>query len=136
MAEFWAVFLVAIGIGYIIAFTRKGKVASATLGSRQYELFVPADVDTVFARIAALDGTFKVDDKDASAKILVLSSSVTFFTWGFLYPVFLHAEPGGTRIQIGCHSKVFQMGPLVTRAHDQCHDAIEAALSIPQARVA
>ncbi len=136
MAVYWTLLVVVLGLGYVIGFTRTGKVSSATIGSRRHELFVPADIDTVFTRLASLDGTFKVDDKDPENKLLVLSSSVTFFTYGFLYPVFLTAEGGGTRIVIGCHSKFFQMGPLVSRAHNGCRDAIESALSIPQARVA
>jgi hypothetical protein len=137
MAAFWFVFVLVIVAGYCIAFTRKGTVASTTLGANRKTLFNAADVNTVFDRIAAInDPKLKVDDKDAAKKILVLSSPVTFFTWGFLYPVYLHDTGSGTKIEVGISSKFFQWGPLVSRAHDQCAAAIEAALSVPTARVA
>ena len=136
MAGFWVVLLLFIGVGYTIAFVRKGKVSSASLGSRRSELFSPADPATVFDRIATMRGRFTVDDKDREHKILVLSSPVTFFTWGFLYPVYLEPMGTGTRIQIGCHSKFFQLGPLVTKSHNECVAAIESSLSIPEARIA
>lgn len=135
-SELFEILFLAIGLGYLIAFTRKGKVARATLGSRRQELHSPADPATVFQRITVLPPPFSVDDKDPSSNILVLASPVTLFTWGFLYPVFLHADGGGTRIEIGCHSKFIQMGPLVTKAHNQCVAAIEQALSVPEARIA
>jgi hypothetical protein len=137
MTTYFAVLLVVIVVGYGIAYTRKGKVASATMGSRTHELHTPATPEQAFEAISRVGRPFTVDDRDASSKVLVLSSPVTFFSWGFLYPVFLHAEPGGgTKIQIGCHSKFIQVGPIVTRAHTNALQAIEAALSLPTARVA
>ena len=133
-------FLVAMfaifGVGYFIAFTRKGTVAGARLGSRQQEVRSPASPDQVFERIAGIAAPYSVDDKAPTSKILVLSSPVTFASWGFLYPVFIHADGAGSRIQIGCQSKFVQMGPLVTSAHGKCVAAIEQVLSIPAARVA
>jgi hypothetical protein len=136
MITYLAVLFVVIGVGYAIAFSRKGKVASTTMGSRQTEIHTQASPDQAFAAIAAIGRPYSVDDRDPGAKIVVLSSPVTFFTWGFLYPVFIHAEGTGSRIQIGCQSKFIQMGPLVTNAHRKCVAAIEQSLSLPTARVA
>jgi hypothetical protein len=133
---YFAVLMVVIVVGYGIAFTRKGKVRSATLGSRVHEIRTQASPEQTFAAIIAIGRPYTVDDQEARTKVLVLSSPVTLFSWGFLYPVFLHADGSGTRIQIGCHSKFFQMGPIVTSAHGKARDAIERVLSIPQARVA
>jgi hypothetical protein len=127
---------IAVAIGYLIAASRKGRVATAKLGSRRLEVRSPAAVEQVFAAIAALGAPYKVDDKDANARVLVLSSPITVFSWGFLYPVFLHQDGAGTRIEVGCHSRLFQYGPVVTNAHRKCVAAIEQALSIPVARVA
>src|SRR4051812_17781456 len=98
MATYFAVLLVVVGIGYAIAFTRKGSVRSAAMGGRVHELHTPASADEAFAAIAKLGHPYKVDDQDPSNKLLVLSSPVTFFSWGFLYPVFIHAEGSGARI--------------------------------------
>jgi hypothetical protein len=143
MLGFWLVLIVFAVIAYAVAFTRKGSVATARLGDRRLEVLSSLDPQSVFERISLLrSGMYAVDDKDPNAKIVVLSSPVTFASWGFLYPVFIHAAPNGTRIEIGCHSKVFQMGPLVTRAHKGCVAAIENVLAgsvvggIPAARIA
>ena len=136
LITYLVVLFVVVGVGYAIAFSRKGKVSSATMGSRQLEVHTLASPDQAFAAIAAIGRPYAVDDRDPGAKIVVLSSPVTFFTWGFLYPVFIHAEGAGSRIQVGCHSKFIQMGPLVTSAHRACVAAIEQTLSLPTARVA
>lgn len=136
MAAFWLGVVVFVVGGYALALTRKGRVASATIGSRRKEFFVPADIESAFRCISAMRGKFTADDRDPVRKIVVLSSPVSFMTWGFVYPVYLHAAGTGTRIELGCKSKFFQMGPLVTKAHDECEAAIQSALSIPTARVA
>jgi hypothetical protein len=124
-------------VGYSIAFTKKGNVRTDRMGSRRHEIFNPADIATVYARLSVLsEGKIRVDDKDDVARMIILSSPVTFGSWGFLYPVYLHATAHGTRIEIGCKSKFIQIGPLVTNWHNKAIAAVESALSIPQARVA
>jgi hypothetical protein len=137
MAGFWIVLVLFGVVGYGIALTRKGRVSSAKLGSRRKEFFVQADIESAFRTISAMRGKFTADDRDPATKVIVLSSPVSFATWGFIYPVYLHAAGTmGTRVELGCHSKLFQLGPLVTKAHNDCEAAIQAALSIPVARVA
>ena len=128
--------LLLVVLGYAIAFTRKGKVATATLGSRRHELRSNASPQEVFERIKAFRGKLSVDDMDPGAHILVLSSPVTLFSWGFLFPVFIHAEGAGSRIEIGIHSKFMQYGPVVTRWHRTALEEIQQALTIPEARIA
>jgi hypothetical protein len=54
-----------------------------------------------------------------------------------LFPVFIAPAPnGGSELTVGCASKVFQMGPLVTRAHDKAVQAILQTLAVAPARVA
>ncbi len=136
--QLW-VFLVPLGvvaIGYMIAFTRKGTVRGTRLGARRLEVHTAADPQETFQRISRLRGKFTVDDSDAGAKIVVLASPVTFFSWGFLYPVYIHAEGAGSRVEIGIQSKFIQVGPVVGKWHRDCVAAIEQALSLPAARVA
>lgn len=128
--------LVFAGVGYLVAFLRKGSVRGAHLGSRRLEVHTPADPAAAYERIRALRGKFQADDFDPNAKIVVLASSVSFGSWGFFYPVFIHAAGSGARIEIGIHSKFVQFGPIVSKWHRQCAAAIEEALSIPMARVA
>ena len=123
-------------VGYGIAFTRKGSVRSARMTSRVHDLFSQATADEVFERIVRIGHPYKVDDSSRDAMLIVLSSPVSFMSWGFLYPVYLHAGPNGTQIQVGITSKVIQFGPVVTSAHDKVRKAIEAALSVPAAYLA
>lgn len=126
-----------VGLGLVVAFTRKGSVRSTSIGSRRHAVITKADPQTAFDRVLALGGKYKVDDSDAQAKMIVLSSAPSFATWGFMYPIYIHdAGSMGTRIELGIVSKFIQYGPLVTRAHNQLKDAIEQALSLPVARMA
>lgn len=127
------VMLVLLAVAYVIAFTRKGSVKMAMTSTRR-ELRSPADPATVAERIKGLGAPYTVDDHDGN--VIVLGSPVTFFSWGFFYPVIIPPDGSGSRIVVGVTSKVFQIGPIVTRAHSQCVEAIEQALSIPTARVA
>lgn len=128
--------LAVVAIGYMIAFTRKGSVRTARLGARRLEVHTPADPKAVFQRLSQLRGKFTADDSNAEANVLVLASPVTFFSWGFLYPVYVHPEGSGSRIEIGIQSKFIQVGPVVGKWHRDCVAAIEQALALPAARVA
>lgn len=133
MGELSVVLLLMLAIAYVVAFARKGSVRMAMPSNRR-EIHTPADPATVVERLKHLGAPYSVDDADGS--IIVLSSPVTFFSWGFFYPVVVQPEGSGSKIIVGVTSKVFQIGPVVTRAHSQCVQAIEQALSIPSARVA
>jgi hypothetical protein len=135
MQSVWIIFIALIGVGYVVAFTRKGKVSGTSMTSRQHEVFHSAPPAVVFEAIRHISRPFVVDDSDASSNIVVLSSPVTFFSWGFIYPVFITPANGGSKILVGCGSKLIQMGPIVTNAHNKCVAAIETALSVAAARV-
>lgn len=135
MQQTWIFIVVAVGIGYTIAFLRKGKVAGVAMTSRQQAVSSPASPSEVFAALRLIGPPFKVDDADAASHILVLSSPVTLFSWGFLYPVFITPSGSGSKIVVGCGSKLLQIGPVVTNAHNKCVAAIQAALTAAPARV-
>jgi hypothetical protein len=127
--------LLFVALGYAIAFTRKGSVRTARLGARRLEIFSNSDPAALFAKLSTMRGKFTADDSDASAKIIVLASPVSFFSWGFLYPVFIHPHGSGSRVEVGIQSKFFQIGPVVGKWHRDCVAAIEQAVSLPEARV-
>jgi hypothetical protein len=135
MQQMWIFILIGVGVGYVVAFSRKGKVTGASMTSRQQTVTSAASPAEAFAALCKIGRPFVVDDSDASSNILVLSSPVTFFSWGFLYPVFITPNGSGSRILIGCGSKLFQMGPVVTNAHNKAVAAVEQALSVASARV-
>jgi hypothetical protein len=135
MQQTWIFIVVAFGLAYTISFLRKGRVAGVSMTSRREEISSPATPSEVFAALRLIGHPFKVDDSDAASNILVLSSPVTLFSWGFLYPVFITPNGSGSKIVIGCGSKLIQIGPVVTNAHNKCIAAIRAALSAAPARV-
>jgi len=128
--------IIVVAVGFIVASSRRGSVSGTPIGARKMELRTPADPETVFGRLRALGGKYRTDDSDPTRKIIVLSSSPTFATWGFLYPIHIEPEGSGSRIVIGIQSRFMQWGPLVTSAHKQCTKAIEDVLGVPAARVA
>jgi hypothetical protein len=133
MLQLPAVFFVLLVVSYVVAFTRKGSVKMAMSGSPR-ELHSPADPATVAERIRGLGRPYSVDDH--ADNLICLSSPVTFFSWGFFYPVHIHPEGTGSKIVVGVKSKVFQLGPIPMRAQHKCVEAIEQALSVPTARIA
>jgi hypothetical protein len=131
----WVFIVLLIVVGYIVALARKGRVGVTVIGSRRRELFVPLDPATVFERLQRVHVRYRVDDADLASRRLVLSSSVSPFTWGFLFPVNIHDQTdGGSHIEVGIVSKMFQAGPLVTRAHARCIEDIQQALDAPGRR--
>jgi hypothetical protein len=134
---FFAIPVVVVSVGFLVALTRRGSVTGTRIGSRCHEIVSAGDPATMFERLRGIGAPYRIDDEDARAKILVLSSPPTFATWGFLYPVVVTpAAGGGSRIQIGITSRFIQFGPLVTRAHANARHAIENTVGIPVARVA
>lgn len=136
MTAYWMVLLFLIFCGYAVAFIRKGKVGM-TMPDRRRELDVAASPDEAFRAILHIAKPFGIDDSDPKLRVIIIQKPVALFGgWGFFFPVFI--APGastGSHITIGCTSKVFQMGPLVTRAHNKCVEAIEATLDVAPARV-
>ena len=134
---FFVVPLVVVVIGYLIASTRRGSVSGTRIGSRRHTIHNAADPQLVFDRITAIGHPFRIDDSDPQTKRIVLSTSPTFGTWGFFYPIEIKASPtGGTQIDIGIASKFVQIGPLVTKWHNKAKDSIVDLLGVPAARVA
>ncbi|MDI5977902.1 hypothetical protein [Amycolatopsis magusensis] len=120
------VFVVAlVGVMLLVAFARKGSVAAIAMTARRIGLHTAAPPDMVYAWLTQHGPAgYSVDDAAAVRGIVILSSRPTGFTWGFFYPAVIHAEGAGTRVDLGIKSKLFQYGPLVTRAHRKLAHAL------------
>jgi hypothetical protein len=123
-------------IGYVFAYRRKGRVVAGPITGRRIELQTPGDPAAVFDAIAAIGAPYAVDDAVRETRRLVLSSRPSIWSYGFLYPVAVHAlEGGGARIEVGVFSRLFHLGPGMGRAHVLCARAIEQLLTVPPARL-
>ncbi|HEY6034277.1 MAG TPA: hypothetical protein VIV58_08460 [Kofleriaceae bacterium] len=137
MRTYWMVLIGLVFVGYAVAFMRKGKVGMA-MPSRQRVLDVESSPAEAFRQLLHIARPFVIDDHDAKLNVVIVSKPVALFGgWGFFFPVFIApGARGGSVLTVGCKSKVFQMGPLVTRAHDKAVQAILTALATAPARVA
>lgn len=138
----WLPFIVAVamvGVGFLVAFSRRGKVSTARFDYKAVKLRTAGDPDAVFQRIRELAGMhpkYKLDDEDPERRILVFSSNPSLFSWGFFYPVVVTPTAGGgAEIRVDIQSRFIQFGPVVSHNRQKCADAIEKVLSVPAARV-
>lgn len=100
------------------------------------ELRSSADAETVFARLLQVAGGFRLDDSDASRKILVLSSATTLWSAGFLFPIHVRQDIIGSIVVIGIRSKSISIGLVrVSRAHARCAAEVSQLLGLPSARI-
>ncbi|ANN17901.1 hypothetical protein SD37_21125 [Amycolatopsis orientalis] len=119
------VMAVLVGVSLLVAFIRKGSVATVAMTARRIKLHTAAPPEMVYTWLTQYCPTgYSVEDHDATRGIVILSSRPTAFTWGFFYPAVIHAEGAGTRVDVGIKSKLIQYGPLVTRAHGKLAHAL------------
>ncbi len=124
------VVIVAIAIGYVIAMTRKANAKGVQPSGKAMTVNSPLAPDAVFALLRSAPlGRFRLGDSDEANRVLVFASSVTPFSWGFFFPVFVRAGGAGTRIEADIKSRLFQWGPIVTRTHKEFVTALEKALA-------
>ncbi|MCP3798427.1 hypothetical protein NLX83_04055 [Allokutzneria sp. A3M-2-11 16] len=130
-----AVFVfVFVGILFLVAYNRKGSVATVQMSKRRLVVQSPAPPQVVYGWLVQhCPGGYAVEDHDPSRGIVLLSSRPSAFTWGFFYPAVVSADGAGTRVDLGIKSKAFQYGPLVTRAHRKLAGALAGLV---QGRVA
>ncbi len=81
--------------------------------------------------------TFKytIEDIDESIGRIILSSIPNWISgwisgWGFFYPVYVSIQnDGNTLVEVGIKSRLYQGGPLVTRAHKKFYNRVKSAIS-------
>jgi hypothetical protein len=125
---------VAVSLVFIFLFIAATKKGASSLGVRTKRMLsVPAKCPPESAlksviRFAQQSG-YKVVALDEAKGHLVLEESISLFTWGFFFPVFVSVQQdGSTLIEVGIKSKLFQYGPIVSRTHEKCVTGLKAAL--------
>ena len=120
-----AIVVLVTCVSLVVAFTRKGSVATVGMTSRRIVLYSAAPPEVLFAWLTQYcPAGYSIEDADPAHGIVLFSSRPTLFTWGFFYPAALFPQGSGTHVHLGIKSKLFQYGPLVTRAHRKLANAL------------
>jgi hypothetical protein len=123
-----AVLVVAASLA-ITALTRKPP-AAFTMTRRSTSLDVALPPHEVITRLtAAHPGRLTNASQDPAGGTVMLQSPISAMSWGFYYPVAVTSREHGSRVQVGIRSKLFQAGPVVTRAHRDAVTTIGTWLS-------
>ncbi|WNV86378.1 hypothetical protein [Umezawaea sp. Da 62-37] len=118
---------------YLVASSRKGSVGAVAMTNRRIVLHSAAPPGAVYSWLTQYcPPGYSVEDADPANGIVVLSSKPTFFTYGFFFPAIVCTEGTGTRVDLGIKSRLFQYGPLVTKAH---REIAHALANLTQSRV-
>ncbi|KID31638.1 hypothetical protein [Prauserella rugosa] len=110
--------LVAAGVMFLVATTRKGSVASIAMTKRRIVLWSSAPPEALYAWVTQYcPQGYRLEDADPASGRFVVSSRPSFATWGFFFPGVVYADPAGSRLELGITSRAVQWGPLVGREH-------------------
>jgi hypothetical protein len=72
---------------------------------------------------------YAIEEVDIRSGYMMLGQRISWWTWGFLLPVYFSVAPDGmTMVDVGIRSKLFQYGPIVRHNHRRCFEAVRAAL--------
>lgn len=118
-------FVVVIGvvIFYWIASSRKPAEVVKDKPANLQRLSTPLQYSEAINRVlglAPLQG-YKVEEVTPDGSGVILSTPLSFFNYGFFYPIYFSVEPGGsTLVEVGIKSRAFQWGPVVTNSQKKC----------------
>jgi hypothetical protein len=128
---FGFLFLVALTVGiYVFAARRKATDAVTTRPTNLKTLVSPLGYSDAINRLIQVAPTqgYKVEDVAPGGSRVILGTPVTFFSYGFFYPVYFSVAPGGTLVEVGIVSRALQWGPIVSFNHDKTTTMIRNAL--------
>ncbi|NDY92449.1 hypothetical protein [Ideonella livida] len=130
---FWLSFFSVVAIfGFALwSATRSGASYLGRRTRRQRTLEVAAPARQALQQIIryAQAAGYKVVALQEDEGLLVLDEPLNWVSWGFFLPVRVAGLPGGLcRVEVGIRSKVFQVGPVVTRSHERFVTGLQAAL--------
>lgn len=130
---FWYVLIVVaviVAIFAVIAMRMRLPAKTAMQTRRRLTLKSPLAPDAAFRKL--LDASFgrcKLADSDSERRVLVLSSPISGWSWGFFYPVFVTPSASGSIIEVGVKARAPQYGLIVSNNHKACVAEIEKALA-------
>ncbi len=127
-------FLIVVGAVvaiYVFALTRKATDAVKTKPRNIRSFSTPIPYGDAINRLLGFAPTqsYKVEDVAPDGSRVILGTSITFFSYGFFYPIYFSVEPGGsTIVEVGIVSRAFQWGPVVSFNHDKVFNMVRQAV--------
>ena len=124
-------FPLAISVFFMLLHISKTRKATSLLKYKPKLLlrfFTTQSPQTIIEQVSLLAGTFNytIEDIDESIGRIILGSSFNWISWGFFYPVYISIQNDGkTCVEVGIKSRLFQYGPLVTRAHKKFYNRVK-----------
>ena len=118
-------------IGLIIAAMRRGSFMTDSKPRRLQSFTTECNQKETMKAIIrfAQQSDYKISGIDEVKGQLVLEESASYTSWGFFFPILVSWQPNNTTlVEIGIKSKLFQVGPIVSRRHEYCVNGIKAAI--------
>jgi hypothetical protein len=124
------VLVAGVGAIYFIAITRKAQDAVKEKPRNLRALTTPMTYSDAINRLlqAAPAQGYKVEDVTPDGSRVILSTPITFLSYGFFYPIYFSAVPGGTMVEVGIASRALQWGPVVTHNLDKITNVVGNAI--------
>ena len=124
-----AVIMIVI-IPILLATSAKSPAKAAVLSHRHVTLETGLAPDSVFAKLAALKfGKVTPHDSDAERRVVVFTSPITGWSYGYFYPVFIRGAGAGSIVEVGITPKSIDCAPRLQKSLEACAREIETALA-------
>lgn len=121
---------VTIFLPLAIADFAKAKAKTVTRTHRRIEIRSPITPDMLYAKLAGAEfGRFRLRDRDAGRRVLLLEAPMRGWSLGFHVPVFVRDAGIGSTIEIGIMPKVIQHVATVEEWHKKAAAEVEKALA-------
>lgn len=133
------ILILAIPLAIIITYLLKqySKTRKATLHLKQkpkrlLRFITNQSPKKIIEQVTLIASTFNytIEDIDESIGRIILGSQLNWISWGFFYPVYIsNQNDGKTYVEIGIKSRLYQRGPLVTRAHKKFYNRVKNTIT-------
>ncbi len=127
-------FPLAIGSFFMLVHISKTRNATSLLIQKPKQLLkfsTNQSPQTIIEHVTLLARTFNFTIEDINERIgrIILGSYFNWTSWGFFYPVYVSIQNDEkTLVEVGIKSRLYQYGPVVTRAHKKFYNKVKNAI--------
>ncbi len=117
-------------VGYVYAGIRKPPGSIRTKPMKVQTVVSNLPKTEVIRRLQSITSNhyYKIEEGFLSEEFVLFSEKPNAMSWGFYFPVFVSDQNGQTIIEIGTQSKIFQTGPIVTKASNNFLETVNHVL--------